>query len=148
MAASERGGPVLGVHTQSIQGLDIVRAAEGMNLDSVGAADVMTRGLIQVNAETSVDSVMQVLTNQRIIRVPVLSGGELVGIVSRGDVLGDTLSEHENPPNFQSASRSSNAILDVVGPCFLESAGMFGLRKSGAPKGIRTPDLHLERVAS
>ena len=55
----------------------------------------MTRELIWVDAETPIDSVMQVLTDQRIIRVPVLSGGELVGIVSRGDVLRATLNEHE-----------------------------------------------------
>lgn len=85
-------GTVVGIVTE----LDIIRALRtGLNLDSTCAADVMTRELIWVDAETPVDSVMQVLTDQRIIRVPVLSGGELVGIVSRGDVLRATLNEEQ-----------------------------------------------------
>lgn len=85
-------GTVVGIVTE----LDIIKALRsGMDLDNACAADVMTRDLIWVDAEAPVDSVMQVLTDQRIIRVPVLSGGELVGIVSRGDVLRATLNEQE-----------------------------------------------------
>ena len=85
-------GTVVGIVTE----LDIIRALQsGMDLDNSCAADVMTRELIWVEAEAPVESVMQVLTDQRIIRVPVLSGGELVGIVSRGDVLRATLNAHD-----------------------------------------------------
>ena len=85
-------GTVVGIVTE----LDIIRALQsGMDLDNACAADVMTRELIWVDAEAPMDSVMHVLADQRIIRVPVLSGGELVGIVSRGDVLRATLDEHK-----------------------------------------------------
>ncbi|MDA1036085.1 MAG: CBS domain-containing protein [Chloroflexi bacterium] len=83
---------VVGIVTE----LDIIKALQpGLDLDNSCAADVMTRDLIWVDAEAPINSVMQVLTDQRIIRVPVLSGGELVGIVSRGDILRATLNEHQ-----------------------------------------------------
>ena len=85
-------GTVVGIVTE----LDIIKALQpGLDLDNSCAADVMTRDLIWVDAEAPINSVMQVLTDQRIIRVPVLSGGELVGIVSRGDILRATLNEHQ-----------------------------------------------------
>ena len=81
-------GTVVGIVTE----LDIIRGLrKGLSLDTACAADVMTRELIWVDAETPVSDVMRVLEDQRIIRVPVLSGGVLVGIVSRGDILRATL---------------------------------------------------------
>ena len=47
----------------------------------------MTKKVIDVDAEASIEDVMEILEENRIIRVPVTSGGALVGIVSRGDVL-------------------------------------------------------------
>ena len=62
-------------------------------LDVVGrkgatAADIMSRQVISVTEETDVDEVLHLFLNQRIRRVPVLSGGQhLVGIVSRSDLV-------------------------------------------------------------
>ncbi|MEE8518556.1 MAG: CBS domain-containing protein [Dehalococcoidia bacterium] len=75
---------VVGIVTE----IDVIKAfISGMSLDTSCAADVMSHELIWVDAELPLDEVMRVLTEEHIIRVPVLSGGELVGIVSRGDVL-------------------------------------------------------------
>lgn len=51
------------------------------------ASDVMTTAVISVTETTSVDDVRHLLVERRIRRVPVLSGGELVGIISRADVV-------------------------------------------------------------
>ncbi len=51
------------------------------------ARDVMTTAVISVTETTSVDDVRHLLVERRIRRVPVLSGGELVGIISRADVV-------------------------------------------------------------
>ena len=62
-------------------------------LDVVGrkgatAADIMSKQVISVTEETDVDEVLHLFLNQRIRRVPVLSGGQhLVGIVSRSDLV-------------------------------------------------------------
>ncbi len=51
------------------------------------AADIMSKQVISVTEETDVDEVVLLFYNQRIRRVPVLSDGHLVGIVSRSDLL-------------------------------------------------------------
>ncbi len=51
------------------------------------ASDVMTPGVISVTEDTDVDDVRFLLVERRIRRVPVLSGQELVGIVSRSDMV-------------------------------------------------------------
>lgn len=51
------------------------------------ASDVMTTAVISVTEDTDVDEVRHLLVERRIRRVPVLAGGQLVGIVSRSDVV-------------------------------------------------------------
>lgn len=51
------------------------------------AADVMTTSVISVSAGTPIADVRHLLVDRRIRRVPVVVNGELVGIVSRGDVV-------------------------------------------------------------
>jgi len=57
-------------------------AREGATAD-----DVMTSAVISVTEDTDVDEVRHLLVERRIRRVPVLSGGRMVGIVSRSDVM-------------------------------------------------------------
>lgn len=51
------------------------------------AADVMSTSVISVSPDTPVADVRHMLVGRRIRRVPVVAGGEVVGIVSRGDVI-------------------------------------------------------------
>lgn len=51
------------------------------------AADVMTTALVSVSADTPIADIRHLLVDLRIGRVPVLTSGKLVGIVSRGDVI-------------------------------------------------------------
>ncbi len=51
------------------------------------AADVMTRDVIVVEPETSLKEIAKILETRHIKRVPVVSNGELVGIVSRANLL-------------------------------------------------------------
>ena len=51
------------------------------------AADVMSPSVISVSEETPVDDVRALLVDRRIRRVPVLSGQQLVGVVSRSDIV-------------------------------------------------------------
>ncbi|NNJ08854.1 CBS domain-containing protein [Chloroflexales bacterium ZM16-3] len=50
-------------------------------------ADLMSRGVISVSADTDLDQVQHLLTNQRIRRVPVVEHGKVVGILSRSDLV-------------------------------------------------------------
>lgn len=57
------------------------------------AGEVMTAGIISVTEESEVEDVRHLLVERRIRRVPVLAGGELVGIVSRADVVATLATE-------------------------------------------------------
>jgi predicted transcriptional regulator len=50
-------------------------------------ADIMSRSVISVSPNTSVEEVAHLLAHRRIRRVPVLDGDQLVGIVSRSDLV-------------------------------------------------------------
>ncbi|MGI8447048.1 MAG: CBS domain-containing protein [Streptosporangiaceae bacterium] len=51
------------------------------------ARDVMTSSVVSVSQDTGVDEVRHLLVGRRIRGVPVLAGGRLVGIISRGDLV-------------------------------------------------------------
>ena len=78
---TERDGTVVGLVSE----LDIIRALRaGKPLDNVPAAEIMTAEVIAVNADATVEEIMD---TKQIVRVPVLEDGKLVGVVSRPDVL-------------------------------------------------------------
>lgn len=49
--------------------------------------DVMTKDVITVDPETTVDDVATILAEEDIKRVPVTKDKELVGVISRGDIV-------------------------------------------------------------
>lgn len=57
------------------------------NPDARSAGEAMTRDVIGVMEDTSVDEVRFLLVRRKIKRVPVLRGQRLVGIVSRADLV-------------------------------------------------------------
>lgn len=65
----------------------------GKDPAKVKIEDVMTRELITVNPSQSVNVCMSLMTENRIRHLPVFKGGQLVGIVSIGDVLKDMIEE-------------------------------------------------------
>jgi CBS domain-containing protein len=50
-------------------------------------AEVMTRDVVTVAEDTSLEQIVRLMEMQRIKRVPVLRGREVVGIVSRANIL-------------------------------------------------------------
>jgi CBS-domain-containing membrane protein len=59
--------------------------------DTVG--ELMTTAVISVSPDCPVSELRHLLVERRIRRVPVLSNGRLVGIVSRGDVVATMATE-------------------------------------------------------
>ncbi len=47
----------------------------------------MTRDVVTVDADTPVKVIMQILESEKILRLPVMQDGAMVGIVSRPDLL-------------------------------------------------------------
>ena len=72
-----RRGQMVGIVTEA----DVLaRSGELVN-------EIMTRRVISVDETTPVDAIAQLLTGNRIKRVPVVKGDRVVGIVSRADIV-------------------------------------------------------------
>ncbi len=74
---------------------DIVRglASHGCELLAMSVSNIMTRSVITCSPADSIYGVAKVMTNRRIRHVPVSERGQLVGLISIGDVLSRRLEE-------------------------------------------------------
>ena len=79
------GGEVTGIVTER----DYLRrvAHEGPADDNVTVRDIMSSPLVVVGPDTKIDECMAVMTDRRIRHLPVVEDGDVVGIVSIGDVV-------------------------------------------------------------
>jgi len=76
---------------------DIVRglADQGPGILERRAGDLMTRDVITCNADDNIPHALALMTNHRFRHLPVLSRGELVGVVSIGDLVKHRIEEKE-----------------------------------------------------
>lgn len=63
------------------------RAAQYVRAHGLRARDVMTREMVTVSEDASLEEIATLLERHRIKRVPVVRDGKLVGIVSRANLL-------------------------------------------------------------
>jgi CBS domain-containing protein len=76
------------------------------------AADVMTREVVTVGPETSVQEIAQILHAKRISAVPVVAAeGSVVGIVSEGDLIGHVSAIGEQRSSWWLTFFSDNSTL-------------------------------------
>jgi CBS domain-containing protein len=80
-----KDGDIAGIVTER----DYLRrvAKDGPTGDEVTVGEIMSSPLIVVNPETPIDECMALMTDRRIRHVPVVEDGDVVGIVSIGDVV-------------------------------------------------------------
>ena len=74
---------------------DLVRA---MSLHGASALDlearhIMTRDIVTCDPDDSIDQIMEIMTRGRFRHVPVVRHGELLGVISIGDVVKARLEE-------------------------------------------------------
>ena len=79
------GDEVTGIVTER----DYLRrvAHEGPTNEDVTVRDIMSSPLVVVSPETGIDECMAVMTDRRIRHLPVVDNGDVIGIVSIGDVV-------------------------------------------------------------
>jgi len=93
LMAAKSIGAVLVISEGSLLGIvserDYARKVilQGSSSKETQVRDVMTTGLVTVTPDASVDDCMKIMTYNRIRHLPVLDRGELVGIVSIGDMV-------------------------------------------------------------
>ena len=68
---------------------------ERKNPDETLIEEVMTRELITVNLNQTVNECMVLMTENYVRHLPVMADGRLVGIISVGDVVKDIIGELE-----------------------------------------------------
>ncbi|MEK6274967.1 MAG: CBS domain-containing protein [Actinomycetota bacterium] len=80
-----KDGEIAGIVTER----DYLRrvALEGQTDEEVTVEEIMSSPLIVVTPETSIDECMALMTDRRIRHVPVAQDGEVVGMVSIGDLV-------------------------------------------------------------
>jgi CBS domain-containing protein len=79
------GGKITGIVTER----DYLRrvALEGRTDKETAVREIMSSPLIVVTPQTSIDECMALMTDRRIRHLPVVDGGEVMGVVSIGDVV-------------------------------------------------------------
>ncbi len=87
------GGSVIGIISER----DLIRviAQRGADALSMPVSEVMTREVVVCSEATSVDDIMEMMTNGRFRHLPVVEESRLVGIVSIGDIVKHHIAEVE-----------------------------------------------------
>jgi CBS domain-containing protein len=79
------GGEIKGIFTER----DYLRrmTLEGRDDKETSVRDVMSSPLVVVTPQNTIDECMAMMTDRRIRHLPVVDGGDVVGIVSIGDIV-------------------------------------------------------------
>ena len=79
------GGEVTGIMTER----DYLRkiAVLGRTSHNTKVGEIMTSPLIYVTPQTTIEEAMAIMTDRRIRHLPVVEDGDVIGIVSIGDVV-------------------------------------------------------------
>lgn len=87
------GGAIAGIISER----DIVRAmkSHGESIFSKSVGDLMTTEVVTCSSMDSIAAIMGMMTSKRFRHVPVVDDGELVGVISIGDVVKSRIEEAE-----------------------------------------------------
>jgi len=66
-----------------------------LNAEQLLVQDIMTRQVVVTRPDQPVQEVMAIMTERRIRHLPVMHHGELVGLVSIGDLVKEIISEQQ-----------------------------------------------------
>jgi CBS domain-containing protein len=69
---------------------------KGKSSKTTTVRELMTVEVLYVEPRNSIEDCMQLMTNKRVRHLPVLAEGELIGIVTIGDVVKQIISDQES----------------------------------------------------
>ena len=100
--ADRRIGAVLVLSRGRLQGIlserDVVRSIGefGAAVLTLPVSAVMTRNVVSCRQTDTVGSIMELMTNRKFRHLPVVENGEIIGVISIGDIVKSRLREFEN----------------------------------------------------
>ena len=68
---------------------------KGRSSKDTPVSDIMTKQILTVNPSDSVTECMRIMTDKRVRHLPVVENGALLGILSIGDLVKETISEQQ-----------------------------------------------------
>ncbi len=87
----EPGNHLVGMVTE----FDLLKAmVEAKDLHTLKAGDIMSTDPISVQEHQTAQEVITVMISQKIIRLPVVRDGKLIGLIARSDILNHLVDPH------------------------------------------------------
>ena len=87
-------GKLVGIFTERDYARKLI--LKGKSSKDTPIKDLMTSNLVTVTPDTSIDDCMRVMTGRKIRHLPVLENGNLVGLISIGDVVHYVIEEQKS----------------------------------------------------
>ena len=70
-------------------------ALQGKNSKETTVAEIMTRDVITVTPRTGTRACMALMSQKKIRHLPVVDGGQVMGMISIRDIMDDIIADHE-----------------------------------------------------
>ncbi|KGK89698.1 inosine-5'-monophosphate dehydrogenase [Desulfosporosinus sp. HMP52] len=100
------GQKVLGIITDRDIVLKVI--ADGKNVSSVSAKDIMTSQVITVTSDQDVHEAARIMADNQIRRLPVIEQGRIAGIVALGDLAVEKIHINEAGDALSDISRGAH----------------------------------------
>jgi predicted transcriptional regulator len=92
----DAAGSVVGIVSE----FDLLKAVRaGKDLEKITAEELMSPKVVTVNEDDSIENVIDIMTTQYMISMPVVRNGKLVGAISRRNIL-HSMVDHEYQEYF------------------------------------------------
>ena len=92
----DESGSVVGIVSE----FDLLKAVKaGKDLEKITAEELMSPKVVTVNEDEPIEGVIDIMTTQYMITLPVVKNGKLVGVINRRNIL-HNLVDHEYQEYF------------------------------------------------
>jgi CBS domain-containing protein len=87
-------GTVAGVLSERDYARQVI--LKGRASDSTAVREIMTSPVISAESRQQVQSCMELMSDKRIRHLPIIDDGELVGVISMGDIVKSVIAEQQH----------------------------------------------------
>ena len=87
-------GKLVGIFTERDYARKLILKGKSSNTTTIG--ELMTKNPFTVTLDSSIEECMELMSSRRIRHLPVLDNGELIGVISIGDVVRFIIEEQKS----------------------------------------------------